>query len=392
MKYTEEMILHSDSGYCMPFAEPDGRDVSLSLGYGEQNHPESGERFFHHGIDFGMRRYLLSAVASGVVSGVGNDPTHGICQTIRYGQYEVTYGHLSNVFAQFGRQVKAGQTVAMSGDLLHVGVKFKGEEMDPLEFLAMLYGNIKAMQEAGGDSAGGFYDGAPETDYERDREEIERLMFRFLPLYMDDLRLGRYTVPEHTEQSLRNIFTTGAMKAYFYERMPSMANPLGLGQKALPLVCKVQNLLIADFLNYLALRHEVYLPAMGGDVKKKTSCRSPDPRRSNRPAGGAGDRHPELRHTEDRHRLSRPRGGALVDKSVVQQPGRGRDFGGDRTGAGHTVHPRQGGEGCLARRVFPETDGGVPSRYRTDERATAQTDKHIETLWTASDTENGSRR
>lgn len=88
------------------------------------------------------------------------------------------------MFAQFGRQVKAGQTVAMSGDLLHVGVKFKGEEMDPLEFLAMLYGNIKAMQEAGGDSADGFYDGAPETDYERDREEIERLMFRFLPLYM----------------------------------------------------------------------------------------------------------------------------------------------------------------------------------------------------------------
>lgn len=270
MKYTEEMILHSDSGYCMPFAEPDGRDVSLSLGYGEQNHPESGEKFFHHGIDFDVRRYLLSAVASGVVSGVGNDPTHGICQTIRYGQYEVTYGHLSNVFAQFGRQVKAGQTVAMSGDLLHVGVKFKGEEMDPLEFLAMLYGNIKAMQEAGGDSADGFYDGAPETDYERDREEIERLMFRFLPLYMDDLWLGRYTVPEHTEQSLRNIFTTGAMKAYFYERMPSMANPLGLGQKALPLVCKVQNLLIADFLNYLALRHEVYLSTMGGgNLKKK---------------------------------------------------------------------------------------------------------------------------
>ena len=95
--------------------------------------------------------------------------------------------------------MKAGQTVAMSGDLLHIGVRFKGEEMDPLEFLAMLYGNIKAMQEAGGDSSGGFYDTAPETDYEQDREEIERLMFRFLPLYMDDLRLGRYAVPEHGE-------------------------------------------------------------------------------------------------------------------------------------------------------------------------------------------------
>ena len=35
--------------------------------------------------------------------GIGNDPTLGICQTIRYGEYEVTYGHLSNVFAQFGQ-------------------------------------------------------------------------------------------------------------------------------------------------------------------------------------------------------------------------------------------------------------------------------------------------
>ena len=277
MKYTEEMILHSDSGYCMPFAEPDGRDVSMSLGYGEQIHPKSGEKFFHHGIDFNVRHYMLSAVAGGVVSGVCNDPMYGICQTIRYGQYEVTYGHLSHVFMQFGRQVKAGQTVSMSGDMLHIGVRFKGEEMDPLEFLAMLYGNIKALQDAGGDAADAFYEDAPETGYEQDKEEIERLMFRFLPLYMDDLRLGRYTVPEHTEQSLRNIFTTGAMKEYFYERMPSMANPLGLGRKALPLICKVQNLLIADFLNYLALQHEVYLSGMGGDLKKNSMTKQSPP-------------------------------------------------------------------------------------------------------------------
>ena len=38
-----------------------------------------------------------------------------------------------------------------------------------------------------------------------------------------------------------------------------LANPLGLGHKAMPLACKVQNLLIADFLHYLALRHDVYL-------------------------------------------------------------------------------------------------------------------------------------
>lgn len=270
MKYTEEMILHSDSGYCMPFEEPRGKDVELSLGYGEQVHPTTGEKFFHHGIDFKARCYMLSAVASGIVSGVGNDPVHGICQTVRYGGYEVTYGHLSNVFAQFGQRVKAGQTVALSGERLHIEVKFKGEELNPIEFLTMLYGNIKALQEAGDNGTAGFYDAETgvKNDYEKDQREIEELMLRFLPLYMEDLQRGTYTVPAHTEQSLRHIFTMGAMKEYFYEQMPSIANPLGLGRKAMPLACKVQNLLIADFLNYLALRHEVYLSTMGGEVKK----------------------------------------------------------------------------------------------------------------------------
>ena len=186
------------------------------------------------------------------MSGVGNDPVHGICQTIRYGEYEVTYGHLSNVFAQFGQRVKAGQTVALSGDRLHVEARFKGEELNPLEFLTMLYGNIRALR------------------YDKDKREIEELMLRFLPYYMEDLQRGAYVLPEHTEQSLRHIFTMGAMREYFYENMPSMANPLGLGHKSIPLVSKVQNLLIADFLHYLALRHNVYLSTMSGDIKKNS--------------------------------------------------------------------------------------------------------------------------
>ena len=64
MKYTEEMILQSESGYCMPFEEQQGKDVELSLGYGEQTDPVTGEKFFHHGIDFNVRCYMLSALAS----------------------------------------------------------------------------------------------------------------------------------------------------------------------------------------------------------------------------------------------------------------------------------------------------------------------------------------
>ena len=146
MKYTEENILHSASGYCMPFEEP-SKEVELSLGYGEQKHPVTGESFFHHGIDFNVSHYLLSAVADGTVSAVGSEVRHGICQTVRYGKYEVTYAHLSNVIANFGQPVKAGQPIAVSGDMLHMEVRFDGEELNPIEFLTMLYANVKAMQQ-----------------------------------------------------------------------------------------------------------------------------------------------------------------------------------------------------------------------------------------------------
>ena len=43
MQYTEEMILQSKSGYCMPFEEQPCKEVSMTLGYGEQTYPFTGE-------------------------------------------------------------------------------------------------------------------------------------------------------------------------------------------------------------------------------------------------------------------------------------------------------------------------------------------------------------
>lgn len=254
MRYTEEMMLQSKSGYCMPFEER-GKDVELALGYGNQKHPVTGEPFFHHGLDFEANHYLLSALASGTVAGIGNDAMHGIYQVIRYGKYEVTYAHLANVFVNFGQMVKAGHIVALSGDRLHFEVKFDGKEINPIDFLTMLYGNVKAMEQTGKTGFPEFetYDMNIATQYDKDQKEIEELMLRFIPSYMEDLYRGMYVTPQHTEQSLRNIFSLSAAKHYFYEAMPSISNPLGIGQRAMPLACKVQNLLIADFLNYLAL-------------------------------------------------------------------------------------------------------------------------------------------
>ena len=226
MHYTQEMMLQSTSGYCMPFEERD-KDVEMSLGYGRQKHPQTGEMFFHHGIDFKARRYILAALATGTVSGIGSDAVHGVYQVIRYGDYEVTYSHLSNVFVNFGQN---------------------GNVFTP-EFVTI--------------------DLDVHNMYDKDQKEVEDLMMRFYPSYMEDMLHGAYTVPKHTEQALRNIFTVSAMKEYFYETLPSMANPLGMGARSIPLAEKVQNLLIGDFLNYLALRHQIFLSSLSTLEKKK---------------------------------------------------------------------------------------------------------------------------
>ena len=271
MKFTQDMMLQSDSGYCMPFEEK-GKDVEMSLGYGKQKHPKTGEMFFHHGVDFPVKHYLLSAVATGKVSGLGNDAVHGIYQVIRYGKYEVTYSHLSNVFANYAAEVKAGQVVAVSADMLHIEVKYNGEELNPLEFLTMIYGNLKALEQNGTPGAVPQFvtiDMDVHTMYDKDQKEIEDLMMRWFPDYMQDLSAGVYALPEHTELALRNMFTMSAMKNYFFETLPSMANPLGMGTRSIPLAEKVQNLLIADFINYMALRHQIFLSSMSQAVKKK---------------------------------------------------------------------------------------------------------------------------
>ena len=237
MQFTQEMMLHSDSGYCMPFEERD-KDVEMTLGYGKQRHPKTNETFFHHGTDFKAPHYMLSAISTG---------------------------------NNYGQSVKAGQIVAVTANLLHIEVRYKGQELNPLEFLTMLYGNLKAVEKQGKVGMPEFVtiDMDVHTIYDKDQDEIEDLMMRFLPTYLSDMQEGLYLVPEHTEQALRNIFTMSAMKNYFYETLPSMANPLGMTSRSLPLAEKVQNLLIGDFLNYLALRHQIFLSSMSAIEKKK---------------------------------------------------------------------------------------------------------------------------
>ncbi|MCH5310927.1 MAG: M23 family metallopeptidase [Prevotella sp.] len=271
----KDMLLESASGFMMPFAAAEDEEVQVSLGFGQQKHPMTGEQFVHRGVDFIAHDVPLFALATGAVVGIGTDAVHDHYMIIKYGKYEVKYGHISRSFVSYGMPVYAGLQVAQSGDFLHFEVSQSGEVLDPTEFLGMVYGNIQQLDAMG---IKGCYRLANmgvkvQTDYDADQDELLQMMLRWWPVYMNEIRLGSYVPPARVEQSLRNIFAQSANRNHFFETIPQIGNPLGLSSRGAPLASKVQNLLIGDFLSYMALRHQVYLSSWDDDEKKKLLSR-----------------------------------------------------------------------------------------------------------------------
>lgn len=66
----KDMLLESASGYMMPFPLEEKDNIQATLAFGEQNHPLTGEKFFHKGIDFPASDNPLYAIATGVIIGL----------------------------------------------------------------------------------------------------------------------------------------------------------------------------------------------------------------------------------------------------------------------------------------------------------------------------------
>lgn len=255
----------------MPFSLGEKEELNVILPFGEQQHPKTGEKFQHKGIDYAIKDRPLYAIASGMVIGAGHDAIHENYIVTRYGKYEVTYGHVSEAYAPYGTNVMAGQEIAHAGDFLHLGVRFNGKELDPENFLAMIWANIQQLAAMGvskqptNETLG---QKKITTKYDDSQEEIMSLMLRWLPTYMNELRTKVYTPPRKMEMSLRNILAKAADKNYFYETIPNLSNPLGLSDRSAPLVEKIQEILIEDFLSFLAVRQGIY-PSSWDDTQKK---------------------------------------------------------------------------------------------------------------------------
>lgn len=267
----KDMLLESESGYMMPFPLNEDEELPTTLGYGEQKNPLTGQNFNHLGVDFAVKDKPLYAIATGMVVGAGQEAVHGNYIVSKYGKYEVTYGHISEAYTPYGTKIRAGQQIAKCGDFLHVGVRFDGEDLDPMEFFAMIWANIQQLAAMGiknQPTAEKLGDKHIRTSYDQDQNEILMMMMRWLPSYMNDLRTGNYAPPKRFETSLRNIFTQAAAKNYFFEKMPNVGNPLGLTGRSAPLAEKIQNLLLEDFLAYMVSNHAIF-PSTWDDQQKK---------------------------------------------------------------------------------------------------------------------------
>lgn len=267
----KDMFLESPSGFFMPFGGEDESQAEVMLDYGEQVHPATGKSFFHHGMDFVCDHQTLYALASGLVTGVGTDEERGDFIAIRYGKYVVRYCHISEAFAPYGAKVVAGQQIAKSGDFLHIDVHFAGDEMNPIELLTTLYGNVSVLSSLGLDHfpIEDIDNVEVHTKYDSDQEEIQSLMVDYFPRYFMAVSTGRWQPSEKTELIIRNMLAKAAAGSCFYEVVPSYSNPLGLGVNGAPLIGEMQNLLIEDFLGYIASHHGVYLSSFTEEQKKK---------------------------------------------------------------------------------------------------------------------------
>ena len=264
------MLLESESGYMMPIELIEDEELPMTLGYGKQKNPKNGQEFNHLGVDFAVKDKALYAIATGTIIGAGQEAVHGNYIVAKYGKYEVTYGHLSEAYTPYGTKVTAGQVIAKSGDFLHIGVRFDGEDLDPMEFLSMVYANIQQLAAMGIKSMPSSKLGKKDvhTKYDESKDEILMMMLRWFSSYMNDFRTGKYVPPSRFEGSLRNMFTQAAAKNYFFEKMPDVSNPLGLSERSAPLAEKMHNLLIEDFLGYMVSNHSMY-PSNWDEQQKK---------------------------------------------------------------------------------------------------------------------------
>lgn len=114
------------------------KSIHISSPFGKRTDPINGKKAKHNGLDLKAKFEESYAMMPGQVVKVGQDKRSGIFVTLKYGDYTVSYCHLSQPLVKKGEWVSPGDVVAITGNTgrstgphLHLTTKFKGKAIDP---------------------------------------------------------------------------------------------------------------------------------------------------------------------------------------------------------------------------------------------------------------------
>lgn len=124
--------------------------INSKYGYRKDPISKSNKRKFHYGIDLSANGNTVMSMLAGEVRKTGYEKRGlGYYVTIRHGDFEVIYGHLSSILIKEKDKVLAGTPIGMTGNTgrstgehLHLGLKFKGKKVNPLPFLLFIQKRI----------------------------------------------------------------------------------------------------------------------------------------------------------------------------------------------------------------------------------------------------------
>ncbi|CAB4122176.1 Peptidase M23 [uncultured Caudovirales phage] len=123
---------------------PKGTKITSRYGNRGGNKTTKG---FHPGIDFGQTYEPVYAWAAGKVTAIGNEPNgYGNWVEISHnkkGSFKTRYAHLKSIKVSRGQVVKAGDTIAVSGNTgkttaphMHFEILINGKKVDPAPYLS----------------------------------------------------------------------------------------------------------------------------------------------------------------------------------------------------------------------------------------------------------------
>lgn len=123
--------------------------------YGMRKDPFSGKSRFHAGTDFRSNAENVFSMMPGRIKDIGYKKSLGNYIEIEHGDFTVLYGHLFSVIGRKGDNLRAGQSVGISGstgrstgDHLHIGMKYKGKRIDPLPVVRYINSYARDLQQS----------------------------------------------------------------------------------------------------------------------------------------------------------------------------------------------------------------------------------------------------